>query len=173
MLIYSLNCVILILCFSPWFTSILVTLFFNPLSLLIVLDWLLMSFLDSLSKTTLALAEYNKKNNSVTEEVEMSDSLSKLSNYLTEHVENDLIPALFDKATSLVQIATSRPESYTTNEEEGKHLNVGVFWLFLCVVCSWYYQGVSGAWRIYHASSTELLYSSSMYILCVLIHHRP
>lgn len=89
------------------------------------------SSLDSLSKTTLALAEYNKKNNSVTEEVEMSDSLSKLSNYLTEHVENDLIPALFDKATSLVQIATSRPESYTTNEEEGKHLNVGVFLVIL------------------------------------------
>ena len=78
---------------------------------------------DSLTKTTLALAEYNKKNNCETEE-EMVDSLNMLSNYLTEHVDSDLIPALFDKATSIIQIATGRPESYTINEDDGKYLNV-------------------------------------------------
>lgn len=80
---------------------------------------------DSLTKTTVALAEYNKKNHTETEE-EMTDSLSLLSNYLTEHVDSDLIPALYDKATSSIQIATGRPESYTINEDDGHYLNVSV-----------------------------------------------
>ena len=58
----------------------------------------------------------------------MNDSLNMLSNYLTEHVDSDLIPALFEKATSIIQIATGRPESYSINEDDGKYLNV-VHWI--------------------------------------------
>ena len=48
----------------------------------------------------------------------------QLSNYLNEHVENDLAPALLDKAVSIVQSAVSIPESFIVNEEDGKQLNV-------------------------------------------------
>lgn len=47
-----------------------------------------------------------------------------LTNYLNEHVENDLAPALLDKAVSTVQSAVSIPESFVINEEDGKQLNV-------------------------------------------------
>ena len=52
------------------------------------------------------------------------ESLMMLTNYLNEHVENDLAPALLDKAVSTVQSAVSIPESFVINEEDGKQLNV-------------------------------------------------
>lgn len=52
------------------------------------------------------------------------ESLMMLTNYLNEHVENDLAPALLDKAVSIVQSAVSIPESFIINEEDGKRLNV-------------------------------------------------
>ena len=90
--------------------------------------------IDSLSKTTQLITNYKKKSQVDEEEDHLSDSLGKLSNYLTEHVESDLIPALFDKATSILQIATGRPESFTINEDDGKQLNVSLVYFFISSV---------------------------------------
>lgn len=89
----------------------------------------------SLEKTTAALADYNRRNN-CSVETEMSDCFNNLSNYLTEHVDNDLIPALFDKGTSIIQVATGRPESYSVNEDDGVYLNVLYDYRILCIVYS-------------------------------------
>lgn len=95
---------------------------------------LILIHIDSLSKTTQLITNYKKKSQVDEEEDHLSDSLGKLSNYLTEHVESDLIPALFDKATSILQIATGRPESFTINEDDGKQLNVSVVYFFISSV---------------------------------------
>lgn len=58
------------------------------------------------------------------QDVDSMNSLMMLTNYLNEHVENDLAPALLDKAVSIVQSAVSIPESFIINEEDGKQLNV-------------------------------------------------
>ena len=99
--------------------------------------FLLLIDIDSLSKTTQLIANYKKKSQ-VDEEVDnLGESLGKLSNYLTEHVESDLIPALFDKATSILQVATGRPESFTINEDDGKQLNVYLFYFFIINSVFW------------------------------------
>ena len=96
--------------------------------------FLLLIDIDSLSKTTQLIANYKKKSQ-VDEEIDnLGESLGKLSNYLTEHVESDLMPALFDKATSILQVATGRPESFTINEDDGKQLNVSVVYFFISSV---------------------------------------
>ena len=69
------------------------------------------------------IAKYPKRID-VQQDVDSMESLMMLSNYLNEHVENDLAPALLDKAVSIVQSAVSIPESFIVNEEDGKQLNV-------------------------------------------------
>ena len=104
---------------------------------MIIVFWfhfLLLIDIDSLSKTTQLIANYKKKSQVDEEEDNLGESLGKLSNYLTEHVESDLMPALFDKATSILQVATGRPESFTINEDDGKQLNVSVVYFFISSV---------------------------------------
>ena len=72
---------------------------------------------------SLLIAKYPKRIDAQ-QDVESMESLMMLSNYLDEHVENDLAPALLDKAASIVQSAVSIPESFIVNEEDGKQLNV-------------------------------------------------
>lgn len=69
------------------------------------------------------IAKYPKRIDAQ-QDVDSMESLMILSNYLNEHVENDLAPALLDKAVSIVQSAVSIPESFIVNEEDGKQLNV-------------------------------------------------
>lgn len=80
--------------------------------------------IESLTRVTDTLHNYSQQSLDV--DVDTMESLTKLSNYLSEHIENDLSQALLDKAASIVQTAVSIPESFMINEEDGKQLNVSM-----------------------------------------------
>ncbi|OAO17755.1 Sec8 [Blastocystis sp. ATCC 50177/Nand II] len=75
----------------------------------------------SLEKMNAQLATYPHKPGAEAEQ-DMT-ALMGLSNFLEEHIEADLVPALHARAVSIVQAATGRPESYLVNEEDGHMLN--------------------------------------------------